>query len=104
MAHAERSAVGYSFRGIRIPDAGAFSLDLYIEHGCPPGSFLQAVLANDLMDAFGRADSVNAEAIAAYAGYLYNEAPRACWGSREAVADWMRERMKERAQASAQAA
>ena len=32
---------------------------LYIEHGVIPGSFLQAIICNDLTESFKRADDVN---------------------------------------------
>jgi hypothetical protein len=41
--------------------------------GYPGGSFVQAVVNNDLMEAFGRADSVNVNAIRFYVSLLYNQ-------------------------------
>ena len=60
----------------------------YIERGYDPGSFLFAVLANDLVGAFGHADSTNLAAIHTWAQWLYNEAPHACWGSPAKVVAW----------------
>ena len=64
------------------------SITLYVEHGCPPGGFLSAVLANDFMEAVGRADSQNIHRLAAWAAYVYNEIPSSCHGSYEAVRAW----------------
>jgi hypothetical protein len=64
-------------------------LDAYINDHLPVGSFLTAVLENNLSKAVGRADSRNLPLLADYVRYLYNEAPNACWGSRERVAQWL---------------
>lgn len=60
----------------------------WIERGIPGGGFMMAVLRNDLMDAFGRADSTNKSAMQDWAAYLYNYAPHNCHGSPEAVHAW----------------
>lgn len=61
----------------------------YIIDRHPIGGFLTAVFSNDLMDALGRADDVNINCLKNYGTFIYNAAPRACWGSREAVATWL---------------
>ena len=61
----------------------------YIEKGIAPGSFLSAVLSNDLMGAFGRADSTNIYRIKDFASFLYNHAPSLCHGSPTRVAKWI---------------
>ena len=40
-------------------------------------------------EAVGRADETSLEGLAAIIGWLYNEAPAACWGSEENVRDWL---------------
>lgn len=40
--------------------------------GFPGGSFVQAVVNNDLAGAFGRADSINSDCIKFYSMLLYN--------------------------------
>jgi hypothetical protein len=40
-----------------------------------PGSFVHAVLMNDLMDAFRRADDINTVCMWSYCNFLYNEVP-----------------------------
>lgn len=65
------------------------SLRRYADHHIPPGGFLQAVLSNDLKDACARADSQNRELLFEIVGYCYNEIPSACWGSPEAVKEWL---------------
>jgi hypothetical protein len=63
------------------------SVRLYIEHGILPGSFLQAVLANDLIGAASRTDSSNAELLREWAFFLL-ELPDECWGSWDKVIEW----------------
>ncbi len=61
----------------------------YIERGIPTGSFLEAVLCNDLMGALGRADEENRAALHGYAVYLYSYAPNGCHGSPSKVSEWI---------------
>lgn len=63
-------------------------MKLWIEHGIPAGSFLNAVLSNDLMTALGKADDFNRDRLFDYGIYLYNYAPSRCYGSPEKVAAW----------------
>ena len=80
----------YYFRDMYIPDRMQDIVDLYVDEGRVPGDFLKAVLVNDLKDAVGRADDENIKNIPAYIGYLYNECPGACWGSKENVIAWVK--------------
>ncbi len=73
----------------RLPAHMQDGMRLYIENGIPPGSFQTAVLSNDLMGAFRRADDVNRLAMLDYATFLHNEAPCGCFGSPEHVKDWI---------------
>ena len=73
------------------------ALELYVSDGQVPGSFLEAVLCNDLAQACARADWINMRNIPAFASWLYNEAPHACWGSREKIAAWVERKKLERA-------
>lgn len=73
-----------------IPEHGIEPLTEYIYDRRPPGSFLISVLSNDLAGAVGRADNINAQALSAYVICLYNYAPASCWGSSDAVENWLR--------------
>lgn len=53
------------------------------------GSFLTALLSNDLKETFARADDVNSAAIQSYICFLYNCAPSGSWGSPARVKDWL---------------
>jgi len=65
------------------------AVKLYYLHGIPPGSFLTAVLSNDLMGAFARADDVNAAAMQSWCRFLYNHTPSGSFGSPERVSAWL---------------
>lgn len=65
------------------------SLNRYVTKRIPTGSFLQAVLENNLMEACGRADFQNREHLFAICSYIYNELPLNCWGSRGIVKKWL---------------
>tara|TARA_R110000737_G_scaffold246736_1_gene257023 strand:+ start:197 stop:442 length:246 start_codon:yes stop_codon:yes gene_type:complete len=63
---------------------------LYIENGIPPGSFMTAVICNDLFGALGKADELNRAMIWQWCNFFYNEAPAKCWGNREKMDAWVR--------------
>jgi hypothetical protein len=60
------------------------SLELYRDRGVPVGDFLEAVLSNNLAQAFGHADEQNCEALGHIVAWVWNNLPTNIWGSREA--------------------
>ena len=78
----------YQVRGKYIPERMMPSIERYVKHGQIPGNFLQAVICNDLKNAFMAADDENFENLGAYVGYFYNEVPANCWGSHETMLQW----------------
>lgn len=78
-----------------LPEHMQGGMQRYIENGIEAGSFMMAVLENDLMGAFGRADSINAARIKDFCSFLYNNAPPACFGSREKVRAWIEARQSQ---------
>ena len=72
-----------------VPEHIRGGLKRYIDNGIPPGSFLTAVLSNDLMEAFGCADYINRHRLFDIVSFLYGSAPAGCWGSPERVASWI---------------
>lgn len=70
------------------PNNSGEAFKRWIEHGIMPGSFLCAVLENNLVEACGCADHINMHLLPAYANWLYNEAPGGCWGSKEKMEEW----------------
>jgi hypothetical protein len=80
----------YRFNQFYIPERMMDGIKRYIEHHIKPGSFLCAVIQNDLREAVGAADDENIANLPAYVGYFYNEAPSICWGSREKMEAWLK--------------
>lgn len=73
-----------------LPAWAVESMDQYVENGRPMGHFLEAVFANDLFDAFGRADHTSQYFIQYYVAYIYNYFPGNCHGSYDIVQGWMK--------------
>lgn len=73
----------------QIPSHMHEAVMAYVQDRLQPGDFLMAVLQNDLTEAVGCADEKNMWALPVYVAYLYNHAPRKCWGSPEAVKQWL---------------
>lgn len=64
-------------------------VERYFLQGLMPGDFLTALLSNDLMGAFSRADDLNANNMRRWAMFLYNYAPGGSYGSPDHVARWV---------------
>ena len=60
----------------------------YYEYGCPPGSFLTAVIENDPHRAAYSADATNKEFLVDWFEFFANEMPQECYGSPKALNDW----------------
>jgi hypothetical protein len=71
---------------------------LYLEHGVEPGSFLEAIICNDLREACMRADHINQRIIWDIVYWFYNEAPIGTWGSSENYRRWLSKFRKESAE------
>jgi hypothetical protein len=61
----------------------------YADLHCPTGSFLYAVLSNDLKEAVACADAENITTLPEIVCYCYNEIPYNCWGSLDKVQAWL---------------
>lgn len=79
--------VTISYEG--LPEHIRGGIKRYIEEKIPPGGFLTAVLSNDLVRSFASADHVNRHMMFDIVKWLYNEAPKNCWGSPERVKAWL---------------
>lgn len=66
-------------------------LQRYFEERLATGSFLRAVLENNLVQTYQKADESNiqADSMLKLLRWLYNEAPSLAWGSEEKVAKWL---------------
>jgi hypothetical protein len=71
-----------------VPDHLRAGLVRYFSDGIMPGSFLQAVLCNDLIEAVRRADPSSRSALPSLIDFLMMHAPAQAWGSRERVLAW----------------
>lgn len=72
-----------------LPEHMREGMELYLKHGVEPGSFLKAVLCNNLCEAVGRADHINIVYLTNIVSYCYNEIPSTAWGSPDSVQKWM---------------
>ena len=79
------SHVDYSM----LPEHMQDGTRLYVEQGIEPGDFTLAVLCDELVEAFGRADGDNFRAMSVWATWLFNEAPMGCWGTAAKVQAWL---------------
>lgn len=60
----------------------------YVILGEMPGDFLQAVLSNDLMESFARADDTNRLAMWHWCNFLHNFSPSECFRSETRMLAW----------------
>lgn len=80
--------VEYSVEYELLPIHMRESVYEYINMGRPAGSFLQAVIANNLKEAYQNADNINIHVIGGYVNFFYNHAPLDCWGSADQYMAW----------------
>lgn len=60
----------------------------FYEDKIPPGSFLTAVINNNLREACGQADDTNRQVLFNYVQWFYNYAPAGTWGFEGAMEKW----------------
>jgi hypothetical protein len=89
--HAEMIDELLAIEPVTFPVSGQVisSLLMYRDHHVPVGSFLEAVLSNDLKGAVGAADIKNQYALCAITSWCYNNMPRPAWGSPERYQAWL---------------
>ena len=73
-----------------IPERTLEGLKRYVKDKIPPGGFLTAVLENNLLNSFQRADGENRQAIPEIVYYVRNHLPANCWGLPEKVKKWLK--------------
>lgn len=61
---------------------------MFISHGVLPGDFLTAVLQNNLLRAFEKADPESEAGLRHIVLWLFNSAPYQCWLNPAAVQAW----------------
>lgn len=79
-----------------IPPHMREGLQLYLESGVRPGSFLSAVLCNNLMGAVACADETNINRLPGYIRFLHNYVDPRAFGNEANFRAWMERRKKER--------
>src|SRR5688572_3095935 len=79
------TAIELERRLARLPASCRDGLRDYLRYGVPPGHFYQAVLCNDLTEAFARGDELHLAALRDIVELLTMVAPVAAWGSRTRV-------------------
>ena len=75
-----------------IPQRMRDALVRYVVDHVQPGSFLTAVICNDLAGAVRLADSENLPLLKTYVEWLYNVPPSACKGSKAAMVAWLEQK------------
>jgi hypothetical protein len=78
------------FNANHMPEHMEEGLYLYLTYRIPPGSFMLAVLSNDLIGAAQQADHINKNALFKWANFMYNFLPGKCYGSKENVQNWLK--------------
>jgi len=68
----------------------------YLVWGWEPGSFLTAVLTNDLYSAAARADTENVNRLAYVAKWVTHALPGVCYGSPEIIQEWQQKSARDR--------
>lgn len=76
-------------RKFKIPEHMIEVLSNYYFRGWPPGSFLTAVLQNDLREAACHSDEYNRRHLWDYANFMYNVMPTGSWGSPQNYTHWV---------------
>lgn len=79
----------FKFSDFEIQEYMKLPLYGYIYCHEPVGSFLMAVICNDLYRAVTSADENNLRNLPAYVHFFYNYAPASCWGSLKLYDYWL---------------
>lgn len=72
-----------------VPAHTRESIVNYLEHGYEPGSFMYAVIENDLKSAFSSADNINSQCLKSIVCWFYNFCPASAWGRYGVVNEWI---------------
>ena len=75
----------------KIPEHTMQALMHYRYDKIRPSSFLTAVLSNNLIEAYAKADDLNIANMYAIVKHIYNDMPMTAWGSIEKVNAWLGE-------------
>jgi len=73
----------------KIPQHIRDTLLRYLQFGCPPGSFMTAVLSNDLRGALSNADAASLDGLKSIWLFTVNEMPGLAVGGSDDVSRWI---------------
>ena len=73
----------------KVPEHTQGALTRYFLYAFEPGSFLRAVLSNDLYSSVARADTFNQPALADIVKWLIDNAPDGSWGHEDYYQEWI---------------
>lgn len=73
----------------KLPEHLVGGFRRYIEHGVRPGQFICAVIVNDLLESYGRADSISIARMSDIVGFVYNQMPSKSHGSPAKLDAWI---------------
>ena len=91
-----KSELYESLKAANVPEHLHGGIVRYVVSGIKPGSFLCAVIANDLLSVLCRAsDDLSLEDLRAVCRWFHNDAPDRCHGTYGLLADWMAAKGKE---------
>ncbi len=79
----------FDANGDLLPDHMHQAMKMFLFDRIEPGSFLTAVLCNDLRGAIGRADHINKRKICDIVSFCMNVLPAVAWGSEDRVRSWL---------------
>lgn len=80
-----------------VPPLALEALERYRDHHIPTGSFLQAVLENNLLEAINRADPDSLQALPAICRFVHHQLPLLSHGSPAKVTAWIRDGQRAKA-------
>lgn len=66
------------------------SLKNYLEYGYPPGSFLTHLLYGDIYRSYQSADRWSKDYLSNIIGFIVNNLPQECYGSKDKVNAWIK--------------
>lgn len=73
----------------KVPEHLREGLARYVIRGILPGSFLQAVITNDLRMSIRCGDEDSIAGIGAVVTFLWNSTPAQCFGDRNKMNNWL---------------
>lgn len=80
----------------KIPAITLHGIQQYVAYGTPGGSFLRALLTNDLGGVHSMADDENWAALRDILYYLNNCTPMSCYGEPDAYESWIERKRQAR--------